>query len=55
MTSHEIVKALAQIKTYVSAADLDAFDYAIKVFELLEEKQIENPLEFISELAEGEK
>ena len=53
MTSHEIVKALTHIKTYVSAADLDAFEYAMNVFELLEEKQVENPLEFIQEKAEA--
>lgn len=43
MTNIEAIKALTEIKTYVSAVSLDAVDYAVKVLQNLENAGIKNP------------
>ncbi len=44
MTNEKAIKALKQIKTYVTASSLDELDYAIAVLEKLAADGVENPL-----------
>jgi len=45
MTNEKAIKALEQMKTYVSANSLDELDYAIEVLKKLEKDGVKNPLE----------
>lgn len=45
MTNEKAIKALEQIKTYVTANSLDEVDYAIDVLKRLEKAGVSSPLE----------
>ena len=44
MNNEKAIKALEQVKTYVSANSLDELDYAIEVLKKLEKDGITDPL-----------
>ncbi len=45
MTNEKAIKALLQMKTYVSANSMEELEYAIEVLEKLQKDGVENPLE----------
>lgn len=45
MTNEKAIKALQQIKTYVSANSMEELDYAIEVLEKLQKEGVSKPLE----------
>lgn len=44
MTNEKAIKALVQIKTYVTANSLDEIDYAIDVLKKLDAEGVKEPL-----------
>ena len=44
MNNENAIKALEQVKTYVSANSLDELDYAIEVLKKLEKEGVKDPL-----------
>lgn len=44
MNNEKAIKALEQVKTYVSANSLDELDYAIEVLKKLEKEGVKDPL-----------
>lgn len=44
MNNEKAIKALEQVKTYVSANSLDELDYAIEVLKKLENEGVKDPL-----------
>lgn len=44
MTNEKAIKALEQIKTYVSANSMEELEYAIEVLKKLEKNGINDPL-----------
>ena len=44
MNNEKAIKALEQVKTYVSANSLDELDYAIEVLKKLKKEGVKDPL-----------